>query len=369
MEGGISFKIRHSQCFSRRQPWIIGLRAVVAGNEKAVRFAALDLRSGRWPALPAVPNSEPIFYNSKPWALFAAVAGDAKQQQGNATVIDLQTGTTLFRWNSRRTSSQRIMPQLPVFLGENLIAVPTTSRPASGEVVGANDHRLEMWSIPPDENPVREFPGVQMGFGAVASSTGRIAWLQLGVDEKVEVFGVNEARTRFRKSTNWRSPPRRSESPVLSTDGRAVYVDPPGICWNVDDGRELWSNRRTVGDSLLQRIDQVYSVESDGRYTVEESWRLRLWLCFDGETWAVRRMHDGGLIERTWTTPLAPTEIASTDRTLICDDHEVVGSIPPRANWPLLALCQTILALPLVLLWTVLRWRQKRRMRLASVVP
>jgi len=38
-----------------------------------------------------------------------------------------------------------------------------------------------------------------------------------------------------------------------------------------------------------------------------------------------------------------------------------VYTLPPRINWLLLILCQTILALPIVLVWLTLRSRRKRQ--------
>jgi len=54
--------------------------------------------------------------------------------------------------------------------------------------------------------------------------------------------------------------------------------------------------------------------------------------------------------------------------TVSADGHRLVdpkGNVyePSNANWPLLAICQTILALPLILLWLALLWRRKRRER------
>jgi len=69
------------------------------------------------------------------------------------------------------------------------------------------------------------------------------------------------------------------------------------------------------------------------------------------ETFAV---HDRrGLIFRQWGVPSNPTQAVLVD--------------PLPVNWPLLTLCQTILALPLILLWAALRWRRNRRLRLVSV--
>ena len=86
------------------------------------------------------------------------------------------------------------------------------------------------------------------------------------------------------------------------------------------------------------------------------NWALR--------TDALRDLNTGALISRY--RPDAPdrTFTNSTGTMLVVGSY--VRELPPRVNWPLLALCQAILALPLVLTWLALRWRRKRRLRLAG---
>jgi hypothetical protein len=69
---------------------------------------------------------------------------------------------------------------------------------------------------------------------------------------------------------------------------------------------------------------------------------------------------------RTWDQPYY---WESWDETLAVTADGTVFQLPFRTDWPLFLVVQTILAVPLVLLWTVLRWRRKQRARLASVAP
>ena len=59
-----------------------------------------------------------------------------------------------------------------------------------------------------------------------------------------------------------------------------------------------------------------------------------------------------GMRFRMWETPI--DAVAAIE-----------GEAPP-INYLLLALCQTILAIPLVLTWLALHWRRRRRLRLAG---
>jgi len=45
------------------------------------------------------------------------------------------------------------------------------------------------------------------------------------------------------------------------------------------------------------------------------------------------------------------------------DDEGEVRRLPPLPNWPMLAFCQSVLAIPLIFLWLALLWRRKRRDR------
>lgn len=67
----------------------------------------------------------------------------------------------------------------------------------------------------------------------------------------------------------------------------------------------------------------------------------------------------------TWSTA-----VNSNATLVVLDDYDVY-ELPPHVNWPLLALCQTILALPLVLLWALLKWRGRRaaRRQLSEAAP
>src|SRR4051812_723637 len=62
---------------------------------------------------------------------------------------------------------------------------------------------------------------------------------------------------------------------------------------------------------------------------------------------------DGSVVYRCWR--LTNTErVGSPDGRLMVDEDWNVYALLPRANWPLLALCQSVLAIPLLLPWLAL---------------
>jgi hypothetical protein len=70
-------------------------------------------------------------------------------------------------------------------------------------------------------------------------------------------------------------------------------------------------------------------------------------------------METGELIYRsTWGDTWIPPHLFNADGTLGVANGGRVYRLPPSVNWPLIALCQAFLALPLVLLWVILRWRR-----------
>lgn len=105
------------------------------------------------------------------------------------------------------------------------------------------------------------------------------------------------------------------------------------------------------------------------RFGVMEFWTISVgtWSTTP-QTFSLRSMSDARMVGRLWERPL----VCSSAGELCVDgdnNFQKVYELLPRANYPLLALCHSILALPLVLLWAFLRWRRIRRHRLANVQP
>jgi hypothetical protein len=102
-----------------------------------------------------------------------------------------------------------------------------------------------------------------------------------------------------------------------------------------------------------------------GQTCCDDYWVSPRQIPWEWKTVSIRDVY-GRVVEREWT--MHWNEHESDDGAFVANNR---GEVYRRASvhWPPLALCQTILALPLVMLWAVLRWRRKRWMRLASVEP
>jgi len=133
-------------------------------------------------------------------------------------------------------------------------------------------------------------------------------------------------------------------------------------------GREL---SRPVGNDLEARTWESCPNRQDGpfEFTYDKGWPLdNSHLPHDWATIAIRWRDTGELVSRRWSVESFLAEFESEDGAFAAS---VTGNVylGHSVNWPLLALCQAILALPLILFWAILRWRRKRRLRLERVSP
>ena len=82
-------------------------------------------------------------------------------------------------------------------------------------------------------------------------------------------------------------------------------------------------------------------------------------------TAVIREDPGGALVLRLWFVDAIMLNSWSPDGSMwVCQNGNIYAA--PTVNFPLLALSQAILALPLVLTWLALRWRRKRRLRIAG---
>jgi hypothetical protein len=146
---------------------------------------------------------------------------------------------------------------------------------------------------------------------------------------------------------------------MISASGRAVIAGDASVVWNVDEGTPIWTPTS---------VESMRIVESNEQFMVKESWH-RLWQRWlpdwKLETSAFRKLDDGTLLSRMKEGDLPWPSHVNCAGTLVLASDGTIREMPPRVNWPLLALCQAILALPLVLLWAVLRWRRRRNRAVA----
>jgi len=158
---------------------------------------------------------------------------------------------------------------------------------------------------------------------------------------------------------------------VKSTDGRIELNVLDNLVKEIASGRIIDSGGADqpvfgVGPLRLAVIRSFGTVPGANIYICEEYWSGTLGAAsVRKDTYAVHALADGRLLYRL----CYPPPWVTSDGTLCLHSNGDIEVFPPDPNYRLLALCQTILALPLILLWTILRWRRKASLRLASVQP
>jgi hypothetical protein len=184
----------------------------------------------------------------------------------------------------------------------------------------------------------------------------------------VEVFDVDERRTVFSQPHLREDPANASkrnapmslqpefERPTISVSGRTVIDARSKALWNVNTSRVLWR---------AKPYERVMDLGDGEHFNVIELWN-QLWNGTPSAkywTRAVRSSESSGLIVRTVGTLVVDPRLWNSSKTLGIGHDGSVYRLPLPVNWPLLALCQSILALPLILLWALLRYRRRRAAR------
>jgi len=330
-------------------------------------LAVLDLKTGAWTDLPKEARDLAAIHPRRPWLLFEGT-GPA---EAAAAVYDLDAKKFL----ARRPPSADVRPYFatPYFVAD-LFAVPVGRSDESG-----TSDQVELWSVT-EGRRLKTCVGVP-GKPPVYSGTHeravwRVMWPEdarlLKFNWGSRVYDFDRSRLVFDTVPAGQSVMTDSSMDtgggrglVLSGDGRSALElnDEARISrlWEIDTGRLLWAS----GDS-----EKYSRALNDEEFETEETWSLGM-----GEwRWArrvnvVRRLTDGNIKFRCWTPLGSLYNNGPVGRLRVDWETHNVYDLSPLINYPLLALCQAILALPLVLLWAALRWRRKRRMRLASAAP
>jgi len=349
----------------RRDGLVVGKRSA-AGAAMNHGASVLDLRTGAWTDLPAGCERPHCYHFTKPWAIF--IVENEDQGPSGFRVLDLRSGTTLFAWNDVDGKASGFFRYAnPVFVSESLVAVPTRKTSEVGEVL---EERLEVWAIPKADRPLKEFRGVPVGDDLSGTEGGRIAWHIDSLEPWIDVFDIHQGRLVFAyppKRERWTGGSSGHDfGLVLAHDGRSVYRHHLNKLFHVDSGRVLWELHEEQQVGPFRKREALKSVYWAGPFEVCEEWAASDGDHPDYQTYALRSFSDGGLLYRYSDMSSETRELSSDRRLLFRGYDNGIYRMPPAPNWPLLVLCQSILALPLVLLWAVLRWRRKRRMRLAS---
>jgi len=304
---------------------------------------SLDLRTGEWKKLGPSTWGLLGIHPTRPWAAFS-VRGDRPK----FLLVDFRTGERIFEWTGSSESGRRCFLTECQFLDDPDEFLLSASDPQS-VLIHISRTRGELARMTVDRSR----------FSATGPMrNGRVALLgAVGVEGIVEVVEFPSGRTLFSSASlpgdvkaatkdDWNSPAKLSQS------GRGLFTWGSKL-WSVDDGRLLWQpSSINVGSTRDPPPDFFVVVENwtrlIGRFGFSWNWT----------TTAVRDMENGDVLYRYWG--FENLHCVSGDGRFAVDSDGTVYQMPLRVNWWLLAICQAVLASPLVLLWLGLRWRRRR---------
>ena len=345
-------------------------QGVVIGNcrgEGANRDALtlFDLRTAEQRRLGPSDWRVEAIHPERPWAAIDVRPADDGPEK--VLVIDFRTGERLFEWTDPQPSAETTYAQDCQFLGGDEFLITTfryftpPSTRSHWDVHQFSLARGELARMSLDRN-LRS--GIHLPMRG-----GRLVLISLPGDGlQIDVVEFPSGRTVFASAAlpagdgshpnEWRS------IPTLSPSGRRL-MSGAGRLWDLDAARPVWWKR--PGSDVS--VERDASTES---FSVYESWQPLLDLVGIPEgqapiTTAVRDFETGAVRYRTWGGD--PMVRVSADGRLGTNADGQVFALPPPANWVGVILAEAVLALPLVLVWLVLRWQRKRRLRLASVSP
>jgi hypothetical protein len=223
---------------------------------------------------------------------------------------------------------------------------------------------IEIWNVESTPRLEQRIDDLPAFFASQLSSNGRLLVLLGQIKTAtLDVYDLNERCFLFSRlsSDGSASEPRlkRQRSMALSADGTTMFGGTPMALWNVDTARAF---RR------FSSFEDVYANNANDLCLIFENWH-RIWepwfAGFNVQTLAYYRLGSGRLIHRQVSTLQLASQRWDGNPCLAVAEDGNVYRLPLPVNWTWLALCQTVLASPLALLW----WRQKRRARLSAARP
>jgi hypothetical protein len=160
------------------------------------------------------------------------------------------------------------------------------------------------------------------------------------------------------------TPGSATTDPTIRTEYWRLGETPVKVTWQEALGTRGNTDRPVAAKELPS--PETASRPPTKSYEVWPFERLDWLRDWNMKTVSFRNSADGSLLCRVRLPGNERIGAADSAGTLLVNDDGSVYRLPPGANWDLLAVCQTILALPLVLTWLAVRWWRKRRLRLAG---
>jgi hypothetical protein len=324
----------------------------------------VEVATGGWKTLSErfVIDVDIDIHPARPWVAFRESAKPIDSPRP-LVVIDWSTGSEVF---ARPKDRGRV--STPVFMGNSdRLVVEVTG----ADEAAAKRTDVEVWLLGSPSRLEKVIKNCGLGNWRQATSASRIA--RCNMDDShwnLEVFDIDvervvfstppKERMRMKPSNYLFGPPVGSFR--LATSGKSLTCEPLTCVWDVNAGAERWR---------LPRGWRMRPAEGRDLFFVEERWDpfwgLVRWERFG--TTAVRDIDSAALKFRCWNYDAGWLSDISADGKLAILQDGAIRRPPFQINWSLLAFSQTILALPLVLLWATLRWRRKRTMRMAGMQP
>lgn len=317
----------------------------------------VDLETGESRRLTKAPVIAAALHDQQPWLAVSERATKGDSEVGRVVVIDLESGRELF---SRGVPEGRRIERRSFFIpGTDKLVIPT---PAALGTESRTDGGVEIWNIGPPAVLEKFVKGMTIQLGFTASRNGRIAQWPRGSVSPPVVLDLNEERVVFSLPIEELDFVERGiPIPRISPSGKTVLVGEFGTLYDVDSGRVVW--RPGPGEMAMP------DVFPNTFLTIEDwsTWWKQWFPNYQYTSTTFRDIETGRLIVRLKgiTGNLYPNRAG----TLVATTTGAVHRLPYVVNWPLLALCQAVLALPLVMLWFVLRLRRRRKLRHGTGVP
>jgi hypothetical protein len=337
-------------------------------------FHVLNLMTGHCRRITASPVQLLAVHRDRPWVLYIEMSKSLTPQR--LVAYDLSSNTELLE--KALDSSAPVHESHPFFVpGTDLLVVPTHD--ASESTKSSRVGRFEFWCLG-GEGPTREriVEPARFGLEPHPCRSGRVAYVEKPAGDGPCHVDIVDVETGV---VIYSDPPLEKRQSQLRFPIDMVALSPSGetvlfgdrsnrsrrpTVLNVETGRTLW--QPGIGEGVSLRDDE-------NTFFVGEGWQIsllqkllggppRVGLWEGWATLAIRDLESGRPLQRYWLShsPVASGVVGSTSIAI----HGGGSICRPPSNLTLLALCQTILALPLVLLWAVLRWRRKRKLRRAA---
>jgi len=316
----------------------------------------LDLRTGRWKKLGPDSWNLLAIHPTRSWTLFTE-----DSRSSRLLIVDFVTGEQVFKWTATSASGRP-----PILEGQFL--------PDSDEMMIAadaadgrkqSDNPWTLIHLSPTRGELARMTIDRPQLTATLPVRGGRAVLyggqrDEGVIEVVEFPSGNvvfssaslPAGVRAATADDWKSPP------TLSPGGRGLLTS-GGRLWSIDAGMILWERTPLIIAGQRDPPGGSFAVVEDWKKLLE---RMGVAATSDLLTTAVRDLETGRVCVRYWGA-FDLSQIGPDDRTAIDGDGSIYP-LPVLVNYPLLLLCQSILALPLLLTWFIL-WRRRRRVAVA----